>query len=429
MNDLHERLYVDFKCKIENGIYKIDSKLPSIRKAALFYNVKEYYIYSTYDKLYKEGFIKRIPGKGYYVSSASGKYFSNKESCNIVTNSMTCLNKNFFKNNTYRGIINDMFYNSLKTMYNNPIDLFLYNKSGIGRPSLRINLSKYLSRYLGINILPDDIILSASKINLVEYLYRIFNKKYILLENPSSRYIKKIFAYGNFKIKYINLNSEGIDLSSIPKSPSIFYIETHDQFPTGISYNQKCKEKLELLCNEMDHFILENLFRKDFLFEKQEYLYGIKNAFLIGDLSQIFPESIRFAFMVKPRKFNLLNYESNISSITEDFVLSCFENNSLERVSTKLWIMLKEIRDKFIIILNKRKINHWCLSCGPYIVLEINNITTEWEIRNRLKVLDRDIAYEFFYLKNGKILFSFMYTDIKINKIEEFVDFLLFSKI
>lgn len=420
-----EKLYIDVKYKIETGIYKINSKLPSIRKSALFYNVNNYIIFSVYDRLYKEGFVNRIQGKGYFVISSCGKYFKPKGYSSTATNTMGILYKNFFKNNTYRNIINNMFYNSLKKMYFTSLESFLYNNSGIGRPDLRMKLSNYLSSYLGIDILPDDIVLSSSKDALIEYLYKKFNKKYIVLENPTSKHIKSFFDNKNFNVKYADISSEDIFLRDLPKSPSILYIETYDQFPTGNSYSFNCKKNLGIFSKEHEYFILENLYRKDFLFEKQDFIYGMENVFLIGDMSQIFPESIRFAFLVKPRNFDIKDYNSNISSLTEEFLLTCFNNGSLERALTKLWIFLKEIRDEFILVLNRKKIHYKCLSCGPYIVLEINGVTTEEKIIDKLKFLEVDISPEFFYLKNGRILFSFMYTDVKINKISKFIDYIL----
>lgn len=425
MKELMEKLYIDVKYKIETGIYKINSKLPSIRKSALFYNVNNYIIFSVYDRLYKEGFVKRIQGKGYYVISSCGKYFKPKVNSSTATNTMGILYKNFFKNNTYRNIINNMFYNSLKRMYFTSLESFLYNNSGIGRPDLRMRLSNYLSCYLGMDILADDIVLSSSKKDLIEYLYKKFNKKYIVLENPTSKHIKSLFDNKNFNVKYADISSEDIFLRDLPKSPSIFYIESFDQFPTGNSYSFNCKKNLEIFSKEHEYFILENLYRKDFVFEKQDFIYGMENVFLIGDMSQIFPESIRFAFLVKPKNFDIKDYNSNISSLTEEFLLTCFNNDSFERALTKLWIFLKEIRDEFILVLNRKNINYKCLSCGPYIVLEINGVTTEEKIIDKLKFLEVDISPEFFYLKNGRILFSFMYTDVKINKISKFLDYIL----
>ena len=64
----YNTLYNKIKKEITDGRLKYKSKLPSVRKAALIYNVSRTTIQNAYFALAADGFIISEPQSGYYVS-------------------------------------------------------------------------------------------------------------------------------------------------------------------------------------------------------------------------------------------------------------------------------------------------------------------------------------------------------------------------
>ena len=74
---LHIQLYEQLKKDIISN-YKIDEKLPSIRKTANTYNISKNTVEAAYSQLIIEGYIDSIPKSGYIVINTSKQNFEIK---------------------------------------------------------------------------------------------------------------------------------------------------------------------------------------------------------------------------------------------------------------------------------------------------------------------------------------------------------------
>lgn len=70
-NPLYQELYLKLRRMIEDGVYPVGSKLPSEKELADERGVSRITSKHALDRLASEGFIRRYPGKGSYVQSAS----------------------------------------------------------------------------------------------------------------------------------------------------------------------------------------------------------------------------------------------------------------------------------------------------------------------------------------------------------------------
>lgn len=429
MKDIYDEIYNEILNGIKNGRYKIGDKIPSIRHQTLFYNVKKYYIEKVYEKLFLQGYILPKKGKGYYVESIDGEFYNlNLPEHLNATNTLIPTIRMYNSNDKIKNCIISLIKSSLISLSNSNLEMFFYSSSGTGHPELRKKISEYVYKLYNIKVNPDQVLLSSSKINLINYLISEFKKKNVILENPSSHLISNMFESYEDIIIYQNIDKEGMIIDNLPKCPSLFYLETYDQFPTGINYTDNRKHELVDFALKNDCFLVENLFRKEFLFKNQNLLYGNSHSFLTGDFSNIFPFSLKFAFLILPDKFIPENFKTDISSLTEHFILNCFKHNRLYNASEHIWRLLLDIRNVFIKELNNRNIEFNGIYSGKYISLIIENEEILENAKRNIKIFPQNVHYNFLEY-NGNTLFNFDYSCINIDKVGEFIDFILFNKI
>lgn len=429
MNKTSQEIYDILLSKIRNKNYLPGDKLPSIRYQASFFNVKKYYVESAYEKLRIQGYVKSIAGKGYFVISNQGRYMSDVDNVPQSTDTIVPMLQIFYKNDSYRKLTDSLLLRGLKNTYNLNLDSLYYSSSGIGMPRLREEISKYLSKLYGHYIHPDRILISSSKKDLVDYLLNEFNKKYILLEEYNKTSGSDLFQAYRSQIRYIKMDEGGVKVDDLPKKPSLLFIESHNQLPTCINYSPQRINELEKFCLQNDIFIIDDLYNRQFIFEHKDFLYNKRNLFLIDDLAAVFPRSIKFAYMVVPTNFEATNYKSSASSLTENFVLSLFEDESFYQITDKIWFLLNDVRDRFILELNKRNIKFYEPMSGPYISVIIDGKLKVRQIKKQIKLTPFEINGQFFKTSDGLDAVSFKYINIKLDKVGEFIDFLFFNKL
>ncbi len=432
MKNISNMIYNEIISDIRNGKYMIGDKIPSIRHMALFYNVKKHYIEVIYDKLSTEGYIISQPGKGFYANSKTGRYANiinnNEYIKNKASNTIIPMIRKFHKNAFFKKNIDELIYAGLNGLNNSNANNFFHHHSGIGSPRLRDLITEYMLKMYDIKIHPDQVLISSSKNHIINYLMSEYNLKYILLEEPETNLKRYLFDENKYNIKYLPVDDDGVIIENIPKEPSILYIESFDSFPTGTSYSEKRNKELQSFCNANDIFIIENLYRKDFVFEKQKFMFNDYRTFLLGDMSGVLPISIRFAFLIMPKGFIAKNFKTEISSLTENFIINCFKNNLYYNKTAKLWKFLIELRNNILIEAEKRKLDFHCATSGFYLSIRIHNDKIE-NIKQNLSLFPFNIYPQFFQIENDKTIFSFNYMNINKDKIGEFLDFILYGKI
>lgn len=432
MNEFSKKIYDDIVSDIENNKYMIGDRLPSIRHTALFYNVKKYYVDVAYDKLSIEGYIISRKGKGFYINSKTGRYVininDNSHINNKASNTIIPMIRNFHKNTFFKKNIDELIYAGFKELNNSNANILFHQNSGIGNPRLREIIAEYLLKLYGLKIHPDQVLVSSSKNHIIDYLMSEYNLKSIFLEEPRTNLKSSIFNVNKYNIKYLPLDDEGVIVDKIPLESSILYIESFDQFPTGTSYSKKRKEELGSFCNESNIFIVENLYRKDFVFEKQQFMFNDYRTFLLGDMSGVFPISIKFAFLIMPKGFMAKNFKTEISSLTENFIINCFKDRLYYKKTEKLWKFLISLRNEILIEAEKRELDFRCTTSGFYLSIRVHNDKIKY-IKQNLSLLPFNIYPQFFQIDKDETIFSFNYMNVNKDKIGEFLDFILYGKI
>lgn len=429
MNKISESIYNDIRTAIINNRYSIGDKLPSIRHLASYYNVNNYKVSCAYDELVLHGYIKSKQGYGYFVEGSFGRYNNLNETnyrilaCNTISPTI----RSFYKNKIYMECLNNLMSHGLKNLYYTNLNSFYYSDSGLGNPKLRKILSMYLKRIYNLNVSPDQIIISSSKNHLLRYLMTEYSKDFLVLDEFVDFYKYDILNFNNQKIRKYKLNQEGIIIDSLPKTPCIIYLESYDHFPTGISHSSDRIDQLKNYCLNNNIFLVENLSRKELVYEKQKFLYEENNTFLIDDLSSFFPTSIKFSYLVFPKKIKISNFKNEVSSFTENFIINCFDNNYFYKISDKMWYTQKINKDIISTELIKRGYDFCCTSSGSHISISIKDKQQLTDTMNRITNLPFEICPQVYLINNNLFKLTFEYINIDVNKIPQFLDYILYG--
>ncbi|MDZ7819921.1 MAG: GntR family transcriptional regulator [Aliarcobacter sp.] len=191
---MHIQLYEELKKDIIEN-YKVNDKLPSIRKLASLYNLSRTTVENAYSQLVVEGYIESYPRKGYLVEDINISTFKPKINLDnqkekkeswIYDFNPIGLSKNTFPIKVWKRLFNK--YIDEKT------DLGAY-PNGQGEENLRIEIAKYINKARGVNCNAHQIVIGCGFTNSMDLLAKLLDEKYdtLSIENPGLYYGCKYF--------------------------------------------------------------------------------------------------------------------------------------------------------------------------------------------------------------------------------------------
>jgi GntR family transcriptional regulator / MocR family aminotransferase len=166
---LYEQLYSEIKNRIVSGTMQKNKELSSLRVMEKELNVSRNTVDRAYQQLLAEGYIRSVPGAGYFVEDIENDYFNDaapfKKSSELMVlqSDKTKLRYDF----EYASIDSDLFpwpkwrkyiQNAILTESGGRAISYENNK---GNLMLRKSLCGFLNRHRGVNCRPDQIVLCA----------------------------------------------------------------------------------------------------------------------------------------------------------------------------------------------------------------------------------------------------------------------------
>ena len=249
-------LYEQIIKLINDGSLKANYHLPSKRNLAISLNISLSTVVNAYELLAEEGYIYTKEKKGYYVSemplciSSKEKIEINKPNIIKYKYDFTTQTVSGFNSTHFRKILKDL---SLR-------DDYLDKSPLLGNYELRKAISSHLSSNRAIHASPNNIII-GSGLEMLENIIKLIDIDNITLENPGYHKLKNIGINNSYKIKYQELDDEGI---IVPNYKTILYTTPFNQFPTGIKMSIKRKKELISSILKNNSYIIEDDFDAEF---------------------------------------------------------------------------------------------------------------------------------------------------------------------
>lgn len=321
---LYEQLYTYIKDEIENENISAHEKLPSKRRISKHLNISQNTVESAYNQLLDEGYIYSKERSGYFVEEIDWMKPIKTKSCIIDNNKKD--RKKYKYDFTYSGIdainfpIKDyqkMYRKSLKET-----NIFKNLGDPQGYFPLRKSITKYLLSSRGVDVSPDDIVISAGTEYLFNILFKILPKNTTYgIENPGYERFDILYKYNNLKYKPIDIYKDGIKVSDLNnKKINCMTITPSHQFPTGILYPmQKRQELLAWAYEEKNRWIIEDDYDSEFRYSGKPIPalkgFDVKDRVIyIGSFSKSFSPALRISYMILPKSLKR-EYQDMISSM------------------------------------------------------------------------------------------------------------------
>ena len=319
---LYEQLYAAIKDEIVSGRFPKDTVLSSLRVMEKELHVSRNTVDRAYQQLLAEGYIRSVPGAGYFVEDIENDYFRVEKvpNRNLDENK----NKQLIKKKVrydfeYASIDSNLFpWSKWKKYIQNAIitessSSALSYERNKGNQLLRNSLCGFLNRHRGVNCKPEQIIICAGTQYAIEIVSNILpvDENRVAYEEPGYDAMRYIFEQKGYSITSIPVLEHGIDVELLAKTNcNLLYITPSHQFPTGVVTSISNRNKMLKWAYQNDAYIIENDYDSEFRYgimpiPSLQSLDRFQKVIYTGTLSKVLSPSIRCAYLILPE--NLLD--------------------------------------------------------------------------------------------------------------------------
>lgn len=333
---LYNQIYTHFKEQILKNHLQVGYKLPSTRTLSNHLGVSLNRVKLAYNQLLEEGFIVSKERSGYFVDLLKPV---TKSVHSKIQKEGTQAKKQKIKYNFSYGEVDaeKMPMSLLKNAYAQGLDRAAREGSSPkgGIYSLRSEISKYLYARRGVDISPDNtIITSGFSENLLLLLFLLDNP-YFALEDPG--YSKSFEVISRFSKKLISIpiDKYGFSVKDLENtSGNIPIVTPNHQFPTGIIMGLRRRQRLLAWAEEKENrFIVEDDYDSDFKYVGKP-IPALKSldtkgkVILSGSFSQSIGPFLGISYLVLPdqliEKWKTFNLPMAQVSLLHQYTLDQF---------------------------------------------------------------------------------------------------------
>jgi GntR family transcriptional regulator/MocR family aminotransferase len=292
---LYQQLFDTVRRDIEQGNYKKNDKLPSIRSLAADLGCSRNTVETAYSLLCQEGYIESRPGSGYtvqdislltltaplqgtplqgapsttHLQAASAPAPASAEATSSAQSAPPKLRYDFtygdlepgtFPATAWRTIIDDILLSIENTgcdAYNNPL----------GEPELREAIAWRLTTQRGIACSANNIVIQGGTTTSVLNLLTLFNPTtdIVAFENPGYDGVRKIIQRAHFKIAPCRVTTRSEFLHDLNNSQAkLAYLTPSSQFPTCHILSKENRMHTLSWAIANNAYILEDDYCRDF---------------------------------------------------------------------------------------------------------------------------------------------------------------------
>jgi len=321
---------------IRRGILKPESALPSSRALALALGVHRKTVVAAYDELYAQSWTDVYPRKGIFVAKnlpeVKPKPLSGKAQINTFAAETNFDVRDYVpfptlfapepENNL---IFNDGFPDTRLA----PVELlvreyrrfgnyrftskYLMYGSEQGSENLRNELAKFLSETRGLQVNPEDIMITKG-VQMALYLVSqilISKGDTVIAADPGYPGANQVFEHSDAQMELVPIDEHGIDLDAVEaickkKKVKLLYVIPHHHRPTTVTLSSDRRMLLLDLARKYRFAILEDDYDYDFHYSSSPILplasadeYG--TVIYVGSFCKTIAPGIRIGFAVAPQ--------------------------------------------------------------------------------------------------------------------------------
>lgn len=308
------RIYENVRQDIINGIYPVNSKLPSKRVMANDMGVSVITVEHAYELLMEEGYISPREKSGYYVTFDSSYMFESQikdyipmDSDNLADEESSPVISEESVDETEAFSFN-IYARTTRRVLTEHAEKILEKSPGSGTVILRQAIAGYLARSRHINVQYDQIIIGSG----AEYLYGLIVQAYgrdivYGIEDPSYKKIEQVYLANGVEIDRLPLDTDGIISSRLWESKArVLHISPYKSYPSRITATAAKKREYLLWSNRKDAILIEDDYESEFTPSRkpEETLFSLDEddrVIYVNTFTRTIGTAVRTAYMVIPR--------------------------------------------------------------------------------------------------------------------------------
>lgn len=381
---------------IRLGYLKPAMRLPSSRELAKEMRLNRTTVVAAYDELGLQGWVSMVPRKGVIIASvlpiATPRLIAEPPQKQDVALSTPVFFRRITEERTrpaitkpvYDLVVNDGYPDSrigplqvlmgrYKYLQGRAMKLnALVNEAPAGSTSLRTELSSYLSRTRGLNIGPDNILLTRGAQGAIYMAAQMIIKpgSKVLVGKLSYSMASKVFRHLGAQLILVDVDEDGMDVDMIEticetEAPDLLYIIPHHHHPTTVTLSADRRAKLLKIVQQYRLPVIEDDYDYDYHYDNAPIL-PLASAdhsgliLYIGSLSKTLSLGIRSGFLVGSEEFvwqasklkELMELRGDY--LMEDAIAYLFKTGEMSRHISRSVKLYKERRDRFCDLLSSK---------------------------------------------------------------------------
>lgn len=296
------QLYTQVRDDIVNGIYPLNSKLPSKRVIASDADVSTVTVEHAYALLCDEGYIESRERSGFFVIFRTDDGFVPVPEKRRATTTVSNHNSKDFDfpfsvlAKTMRKVISDSQENILQRSPHS------------GCMELRDAIRLYLAQSRGILAKIEQIVIGSGS----EYLYSLIvellgrNRVYAI-ESPSYKKIEQVYRACDVRLQKLPLDEDGIESAALRSCKAdVLHISPYRSYPSGVTASASKRHEYLRWAKHGERYIIEDDFESEFSVSKkpEETLFSHSpqdNVIYMNTFSKTISPSLRAGYMVLPQ--------------------------------------------------------------------------------------------------------------------------------
>lgn len=319
--------------------------------------------------------------------------------------------------------------------------LFQYSSTQ-GYLPLRQYIADKYNRKHGLDISPDDILLTTGSQQALELLAKVLVNKGdgIIIEKPGYLGAIQAFTLTEPTFYSVTLEEDGINLEELEKAlqqPNVKMIYTVPNFqnPTGLTYSLEKRKQVCELVSKYDVVLVEDDPYGELRFEGEHLPYigagKLENSVLLGSFSKTVTPGMRLGFVITKNKELLTHIETakqatdlHTNIFAQYVIYDYLANNDFDKHVEKIIALYKTQSDAMLQAMEKyfpAHVSYTKPQGGMFIWATMNNGQSALDVFQ--KAMDKNVAFvpgdPFYTDPNGVSTMRLNYTNSTPEMIEE----------
>ena len=322
------QIYRQIRQDIIEGVYPLNSKLPSMRLLCDELSVSTVTVDHAYSLLCDEGYAESRERSGFFVIFKKSDGFAAPAE---VHTAHSIVPQTF---HTYPAFPFSVLSRTMRKVLSDYSDVLCEKSPNAGCPELREAIKSYLIRNRGMSVESEQIIIGSG----AEYLYGLIiamlgRQRVYGIESPSYQKIEQVYKATDVKYELLALSHDGIDSLALTNTKaSVIHTTPYRSFPTGITASANKRHEYICWSGKNGRIIIEDDFESEFSVSSkpEDTLYSLSeydNVIYMNTFSRTVSPALRVGYMVLPKRL-VSDFESRLGFYSctvptfEQFVLA-----------------------------------------------------------------------------------------------------------